>query len=167
MMPIRQFSMLILVASALSLLACQSQDCAPGSGVSESDSNISIAKKMYETLIAGDMEGAYALMADDIRWTYHGGEGTIPFSGEYKGHAGIKRFFDDYDKVAMPLGMQIDTYSSSGDTVFVRGVENARIIATGKTYAAPWVHVIRIENHKIVSYDEYIDSAMVADAFRK
>ncbi|MEJ8567013.1 nuclear transport factor 2 family protein [Elongatibacter sediminis] len=125
-----------------------------------------IVKRMYDTLIAGDMEGAFATMAEDIRWVYYGGEGVIPFSGVYEGHDGVTRFFADYGSAAEPLGMDLQSFHASGDTVFVTGIENSRVIATGKTYAAPWVHVFRIADGKIVSYEEYIDSALVAAAFQ-
>lgn len=157
-----RISPLLVMVSILFLGSCVKQD----SSVNISDQqNIEIAQTMYSTLIAGDMAGAFAVMAEDITWTYYGGQGRIPFAGVYTGHEGVERFFADFGAVATPVGMDLESFSASGDTVFVTGIETTTINATGKTYAAPWVHVLKIKDGKIVSYEEYIDSALVADAF--
>ncbi len=158
-------SLILIGGALLGLGACAEQNSGAEPDMDSDQRNITIAEAMYTTLIGGDMEGALALMADDVQWTYYGGEGKIRFSGVYTGHEGIAQFFADYAAVAEPLGMQLDNFYSSGNTVFVTGIEKAKVVATGKTYAAPWVHVIKIEDGKIVSYEEYIDSAIVAAAF--
>ncbi|MEX2124491.1 MAG: nuclear transport factor 2 family protein [Woeseia sp.] len=165
MSSVTRLSLALVIGSILILSSCGKQDNSLDTANTNDQDNLAIARSMYATLLAGDMAGAYALMAGDITWTYYGGEGQIPFSGVYTGHAGIERFFADYGAVATPLGMEIESYSASGDTIFVKGIEKARINATGKEYAAPWVHVIKIKDKKIVSYEEHIDSALVAAAF--
>jgi ketosteroid isomerase-like protein len=154
-----------LIISLLILSSCAKQGSSVDTANTDDLDNVEIARSMYTTLLAGDMAAAHALMVGNISWTYYGGEGQIPFSGVYTGHTGIEQFFADYSAVVTPLGMEIESYSASGDTVFVEGIEKGRINATGKEYAAPWVHVIKIKNKKIVSYEEYIDSALVAAAF--
>ena len=128
--------------------------------------NIKLAKRMYETLVSGDMEGALALMSDDIHWIYYGDATTIPFSGAYTGHDGVIQFFTDYGEVAEPLGMDLDHFYASGDTVLVTGREKSKVKATGKSYTVPFVHVLKIIKGRIVSSEEYINSAEVANAFR-
>ena len=128
--------------------------------------NIEIARRMYETLVGGDMDGALALMSDDIQWIYYGDATTIPFSGVYTGHDGVIQFFADYGEVAEPLGMDLDHFYPSGDTVLVTGSEKSKVKSTDKTYIAPFVHVLKIVKGRVVSYEEYINSAEVANAFR-
>lgn len=147
------------------LAACSNQQDAAEPAIEVDSANVEAARKMYKTLLAGDMEGAFSVMAGNIRWIYYGGRGTIPFSGEYVGHDGVAQFFDDYSSVAEPLGMELQSFYSSGETVFVTGIESSRVLATDKSYAAPWVHVLQFADGKIVSYEEYIDSALVAAAF--
>ena len=164
MSSVTRFSLALVFGSFLVLAACSKQDNPVNTANNTDQKNVEIATTMYTTLLAGDMPGAFAVMADDITWTYYGGENQIPFSGVYTGHKGIEKFFADYGAVATTLGMDIQSYSASGDTVFVKGIERARINATGKEYAAPWVHVIRIRDGKIAGYEEHIDSALVAAA---
>ena len=161
-----QLSLALVFGTLLGLASCSKQDNPVTTANSDEQKNVEVAKTMYNTLIAGDMAGAFAVMADDITWTYYGGEGFIPFTGVYRGHEGVEKFFGDFGAVATMLGMEIQSYSPSGDTVFVKGIEKTRINATGKEYAAPWVHVIRIKDGKIVSYEEHIDSALVAAALQ-
>ena len=165
MSSVTRLSLALVLVSILALASCSKKDNPVTAASNNDQKNVEIATAMYTTLMAGDMAGAFAVMADDITWTYYGGEGRIPFSGVYTGHKGIEKFFADFGAVATPIGMDIQSYSASGDTVFVKGVETTRINATGKEYAAPWVHVIRIRDGKIASYEEHIDSAMVAAAF--
>jgi len=160
-----RFPLMLVIGILLVLSSCAKQDDGSSNVETSEQANIAIAEKMYETLIAGNMEGAFALMADGVTWTYYGGGGKIPFSGVYTGYKGIEQFFADFGAVATPLGMELQSFSASGETVFVTGIETTRINATGKEYAAPWVHVIKIKDGKIVSYEEHIDSALVAAAF--
>jgi ketosteroid isomerase-like protein len=167
-----RFSLVVSLVGTLAVISACNLPDASDIGKKDStpdedggDATIAIAREMYATLTAGDMDGALALMANDVRWVYYGGKGKIPFTGVYSGHEGVMQFFADYDAVAEPLGMELDRFYASGDTVFVIGVENSKVKATGETYAAPWVHVIKIVEGKIVNYEEYIDSAVVAAAF--
>ena len=166
-MQIRIANWLLLAAFSVTgiLAACSNQQDSAEPLMQADPANIEVARKMYKTLLAGDMEGAFSVMAENIRWIYYGGKRIIPFSGEYVGHEGVAQFFDDYSSVAEPLGMELQSFYSSGETVFVTGIENSRILATDKSYAAPWVHVLKFADGKIVSYEEYIDSALVAAAF--
>lgn len=166
-MQIRVGNWLLLVAFSVTwtLGACSNGQDSAEPGLQADSANIETARKMYETLLRGDMEGAFSVMAENIRWIYYGGKGIIPFSGEYLGHEGVAQFFEDYSSAAEPLGMELQSFYSSGETVFVTGIENSRVLATDKSYAAPWVHVLKFADGKIVSYEEYIDSALVAAAF--
>jgi uncharacterized protein len=96
---------------------------------------------------AGDVPGAMALLASDIRWTLHA-EG-IPWGGTFTGPGGVG-----------------ESMVEAEGLVYVRGIERSKVKATGKEYAVEWVHVIGTADGKITSFDEYLDSAAIAAALR-
>ncbi len=118
----------------------------------------------FEAFGAGDMETAMGLLKSDVRWTLHGPEDLIPWSGTFTGPEGVGKFFDIFLAAAEPIEMTPAGMWEEDGTVFVRGVEKTRIKETGKEYSAEWLHMIVTDNGKIASLDEHIDSAAVAAA---
>ncbi len=47
-----------------------------------------------------------------------------------------------------------------GDTVYVRGVEEGRYLATGKSATSPFVHVLKIKDGKLASFEHIFDTAV-------
>lgn len=113
----------------------------------------------------GKVAEAMALLAADVRWTYHAPEGVIPWAGTYTGPEGVGQFFSIFGEAAEPIEMSPTGMWEQDGIVFVEGIERSRVKATGKEYAVGWVHKIVTADGKIASLDEFIDSAAVAAAF--
>lgn len=118
----------------------------------------------FGALGGGDVPGAMALLADDVRWTYHGPADIIPWGGTFTGPDGVGAFFGKFGEAAEPIEMAPRSMVEADGLVYVRGIERSRVKATGKEYAVEWVHVISVADGKIATFDEYIDSAAVAAA---
>ena len=113
---------------------------------------------------AGDLPGAMAFIADDVRWTYHGPADTIPWGGTFIGPEGVAAFFRRFEETAEPIEMTPYSMVEVDGLVYVRGLERSRAKASGREYAVEWVHVIATADGRITRFDEYIDSATVAAA---
>lgn len=118
----------------------------------------------FKALGEGDVPAAMALLAADVRWTYHGPSDLIPWGGTFTGPEGVGAFFGKFGEAAEPIEMAPSGMSEADGLVYVRGIERSRVKATGKEYAVEWVHVIATADGKITTFDEYIDSAAVAAA---
>jgi ketosteroid isomerase-like protein len=119
----------------------------------------------FAALGGGDFPGALALLDDEVVWTYHGPSASIPFAGTFGGKAGVEAFFGAFGSVAEPIEMTPRSMVEAAGQVYVRGIEKARVKATGKEYSVEWVHVIEVADGLILRFDEYLDSAAVAAAF--
>ena len=126
----------------------------------------SVVQQLYKAFEHGDMAALERLIAPDATWTYYGPASQLPFGGTRRGPAGVADFFA---KVGETLDNPVATqfgYIVTGDTVAVPGTEESTVRSTGIRYKADLVHVFKVRNGKIVSFEEYIDSGKVLLAFQ-
>jgi len=123
-----------------------------------------IVGSFFKALGEGDVPRAMALLADDVRWTYHGPTDVIPWAGTFTGPEGVGAFFGKFGAVADPIEMTTHSIVEAGGLVYARGIERSKVKATGKEYGVEWVHVIAAADGRITTFDEYLDSATVAAA---
>lgn len=117
----------------------------------------------YGALGRGDVPGALALLAPEIRWTetprfpYYSGTWTtpqmvldrllVPASQDWKGFSvNAARF--------IPSEAEVVALGAYG------GVNRA----TGKTLDAPFAHVWEVRDGRITRFDQYTDTALVMEA---
>ncbi|MBO9377585.1 DUF4440 domain-containing protein [Sphingomonas histidinilytica] len=129
-----------------------------------SSTGTAIVGAFFAAFGAGDVPGAMALLAPDVRWTLHAN--GIPWGGTYKGPEGVGDFFAKFGEFAEPIEMTPKSMVEAEGLVYVRGIERSKVKASGKEYAVEWVHVIGTGDGKITSFDEYLDSAAIAAAMR-
>lgn len=118
----------------------------------------------FKALGEGDVPGAMALLAADVRWTYHAPKDMVPWGGTFTGPDGVGAFFGAFGAAAEPIEMTPSSMVEADGLVYVRGIERSKVKATGKEYGVEWVHVVSVADGKIATFDEYIDSAAVAAA---
>ena len=129
-----------------------------------STTGTAIVAAFFAAFGAGDVPGAMALLAPDVRWTLHAHE--IPWGGTFKGPAGVGDFFGKFGAHAEPIEMTPKSMTEADGLVYVRGIERSKVKTTGKEYSVEWVHVISTADGKIATFDEYLDSAAIAAAMR-
>ncbi len=127
-------------------------------------SAIDIVGGFFGALGEGDVPRAMALLADDVRWTYHGPPDVIPWAGTFTGPEGVGAFFGKFGEVADPIEMTSCSMVEADGLVYARGIERSKVKATGKEYSVEWVHVIATADGKIATFDEYLDTATIAAA---
>ncbi len=124
----------------------------------EGDSaNLALVQSGYAAAAAGDMAAVMALLAPDIVW--HEAE-TLPYGGVHHGpEAVMQQIFaalgqDWSDYAAEPL-----RFIDGGDHVVVlgeyRGVHNL----SGGTLQAPFAHVWRMADGRLVEFHQFTDTA--------
>lgn len=130
------------------------------------DDPASVVHQLYEAFEHGDMAALERLIAKDASWTYYGPASQLPFGGTRHGPAGVADFFAKVaETLDNPVATQLE-YVVTGDTVAVPGTEESTVRATGIRYKADLVHVFKVRNGKIVSFEEFIDSGKVLLAFQ-
>lgn len=125
-------------------------------------SNKDIIEAHYEAGKVGDLPGMLAPLAEDAAWTEAAG---FPCAGTYIGPAAVAenvfavlaRDWDGYK-------VEIDEVRESGDTVFGVGTYSGTFKATGKPFTARVVHVWRLQDDKVIAFEQITDTVEVAAA---
>jgi ketosteroid isomerase-like protein len=126
--------------------------------------NHDIIKAHYDASDRGDLEGMLAPLAPDVRWTEMAG---FPYAGTYVGPDEVRA------NVFERIGAEWDGYTAAitelidgGDTVVGLGTYSGTFKATGRAFEARVAHVWRLENGRVVRFEQFTDTALVRDAVR-
>ena len=129
-------------------------------------SNADALKQGYEAFGRGDLDGATANFADDVRWENPEAP-QIPNSGTTQGKDAVKQLFMELPNYWDSFAITPDEFIESGDTVVVLSHSEATGKDTGKSVKLPWVHVWRFTNGEVTEVQALTDTALAADALGK
>ena len=80
-------------------------------------SNAALIKSGYDAFARGDIQGAFAVFAEDILWHI---PGRGPLSRDYRGHAEVLGFFQHFMELSHgTFRIQVDDILAKGDRVVV------------------------------------------------
>ena len=124
------------------------------------------AGKFYAFIHSGDFEGLLRTCSENIQWTVYGPQ-TIPYAGVYQGVNGVREFVRlllDSEEISefMPDEFIVD---EAKGVVCVLGHETSIAKSTGKKFSAKWSQILRFESDQLVSFEEYIDTYALSDAY--
>ena len=119
--------------------------------------NVEAVRSSYEAFARHDLDGALAMMDDDIVW--HQAQG-LPHGGTYHGLATVR------ENVFAPLAESWwEEFAAApeeiiglGDDVVVLGRYTARAKATGNPLDVPFCHVWRFRDGKAVRFHQFVDT---------
>ena len=125
-------------------------------------SNLEIIRATYEGPSEENGKHLLAALAPDATWTEAAG---FPYAGTYTGaEAIVANVFRRLATEWNDYRAEVHTYLADGDHVAAFGVYSGVYKNTGKAMRASFAHLYRLENGKIVSMEQYVDSAMVLRA---
>jgi ketosteroid isomerase-like protein len=119
--------------------------------------NLDTARSSYEAFHRGDLDGALAMMHDDIEW--HQAQG-LPHGGVYRGLANVRaaifdpldeEWWEDFD--ATPTD-----FLGGGDHVVVLGRYTGRGKRTGAALDIPFAHVWLFRDGRAVRFHQFTDT---------
>jgi uncharacterized protein len=122
--------------------------------------NFEIVRSFYGRLAKGDVSGVLSLFASEIAWTeaegfpYYSGTWTRPQEIAGKLLVPVSRDWASFSVVA-------ERFVIDGHRVISFGAYKATHKTTGKTVAAPFVHVWGIDDNKIKSFDMYSSTLLI------
>ena len=122
-------------------------------------------ENMFAELSRGNGEGYLAGLADDIEFTI---QGTTKFSGTFRGKQDVvaRLLTPLMSELEGGLAINVERMYADGDSVVVvaRGKSTTK---TGKSYNNSYCQIFRLEGGKVKSINEYLDTALVDQAFGK
>jgi uncharacterized protein len=129
-------------------------------------STLEIIKSTYEGKTSKENGKNLALhLADDASWTEAQG---FPYAGTYIGFAAInKNVFSRLASEWIDYKVTPEDYITSGQQVVMYGTYSGKYKSTGKFFKARVAHLWKVENRKIIRFEQIVDSKPVADAMVK
>ncbi|WP_137844225.1 nuclear transport factor 2 family protein [Microbacterium sp. 2FI] len=124
--------------------------------------NAEIIAAHYAASDAGDLDGMLAPFAADIEWTEADG---FPLAGTYVGPRAVAegvfaRLQQDWDG----FRADVDEVLDAGATIIGIGTYSGTNRVTGKSFAARFTHIWRLESTRVVRFEQVVDSALVVEA---
>ena len=127
--------------------------------------NLETVKAAYRAFGAGDIDAMLQLLGNDVEWVMPEVPG-IGFTGSYRGRTQVGEFFRTLAGAEDTLEFTQDQFIVTGSQVGVTGRYKARVKATGKTVETPYAHFFTVVDGRIYAFQEYYDTAAVAEAYR-
>lgn len=115
--------------------------------------NKTVVATAYEAFGRGDLESIFAVLAEDVVWTNHAT--GAPFSGEFLGVDGARRFFAKLGEAIEITHFDMSTLLAEDDLVVGLGTSSYIVNGSGHKNEGPLVHVFRFVDGKIAAFDEY------------
>ena len=126
--------------------------------------NVSVIKSLYDAFGAGDVPSVLEVMSPDIVWNEAENfpyADSNPYRGPEAVAAGVfARCIGEWEGFAVAMNDLID----GGDRVVALGRYSGSFKQTGGRMNPQAVHVWTLEDGKIVSFQQYIDTLDVARA---
>lgn len=124
--------------------------------------NLDIIRATYEGASADNGKHLRAALAPEATWTEAAG---FPYAGTYTGPEEILGgVFERLATEWIGYHAKVHTYLADGDRVAAFGVYAGTYRKTGKAMRASFAHLYRLKEGKIVTMEQYVDSAMVQAA---
>ncbi|MFD9947745.1 nuclear transport factor 2 family protein [Nonomuraea sp. NPDC059023] len=124
--------------------------------------NLDAVRESYAASARGDIEGILALLAPDARWTEMAG---FPYAGTYVGREEVlKGVFSRLGGEWADYRADPEEYVDGGDTIVVIGFYSGVYRATGKAMRVRFTHVWKLRDGVAVSFEQFTDTALVAEA---
>ena len=124
--------------------------------------NLDIIRATYEGSSQENGKHLLAVLTPDTRWTEAAG---FPYAGTYVGAeqilAGVfQRLATEWENYRA----RVHTYLADGNRVAAFGIYSGTYRQTGKAMTASFAHLYLLEDGKIVSMEQFVDSHSVQQA---
>ncbi len=127
-------------------------------------SALEVIKAHYAASDRGDLEGMMAPLAEDAQWTEMAG---FPYGGTYIGPDSVKEnVFARIDAEWEGYTAELTDFVADDTHVVAFGHYSGTFKATGKYFKARVAHYWTVEDGKVVRFEQFTDTALVAEALR-
>lgn len=109
-------------------------------GVTE---DVDIVRTIYAAFAARDVAGVLALAAPDCELRLEGTARAISRTEPYRGHAGVREYFDDVERLWDKLALQADDIRVVPGSVIVLGQVDGRLEGARIRRRAMWTWQLR------------------------
>ncbi len=128
----------------------------------KSQTNVELVRATYEGAPADNARHLAALFTSETSWTEAAG---FPYAGTYVGPEAItQNVFKRLSSEWLEYNASAEHFVSEGSDVVVLGVYSGTYRATGRFMKARFAHHWTLNDGKVVSFEQYVDSHKVWQA---
>ena len=120
-------------------------------------SNVDTARSAYEAFGRGDLEALRETFAEDAVWVT---SDELPLGGETRGRDQIMENFAQIPNYWSSFSVEPEEFLDCGNYVVVRGTQRAG--NDRGSFETPFLHLIQLEDGKLVRGEFHTDSAKAA-----
>ncbi|MFZ0454712.1 MAG: nuclear transport factor 2 family protein [Ignavibacteriaceae bacterium] len=134
--------------------------------MSVQEENIVLVQKMYTAFTNRNIDAMLAMLSNEVEW----GEPSNPFNeteGTRYGHKGFLEWVNIGRQVEEIFILEPRKYLTDNDSVAVYGYMKCLVKSTEKIYESDFVHLVTIKDGLIVKFQEFFDTYIAGEAFRK
>jgi ketosteroid isomerase-like protein len=129
--------------------------------------NERILREVYARFAESGPEAVIAILADDVVWRSSGAPNRLDTAGVWHGRAGAVAFFAKASFDWKIQSFDLQEFYAAGDGHFAVHLHLAlESSATGKVVRLDVIHLVTMENGRIIRYAEIFDTAPVERATR-
>ncbi len=126
--------------------------------------HVEIVRRIYDAYSRGDLEFVINTLAPDVDWQLFIPD-TIPYSGRFRGHAEVRKFFALFAEHARIDRFEVQEILESDNAVTVLGWDRVIVSSTERSFELNWAHVYNFRENLVVRFREYFDTAAMVKAF--
>jgi ketosteroid isomerase-like protein len=126
-----------------------------------SQTSLKLIADAYAAFGTGDLPAMFALMSDDIEWTFVG-DSTAPYTGTFKGKDDLPNFFIGVGSTDLIEAFEPREFFAADGHVTVLGWEKTADKTTGKVFTSEWIHLWVIANDRITRFWGTLDTQAAA-----
>jgi ketosteroid isomerase-like protein len=127
--------------------------------------NIRVVQEAYAAFGRGDVQGILDRLDDSIVWKgVYGAAPHVPTSGERRGKVQVREFFMQVAESLNFSRFEPREFIATGDKVVTLGHYTATTSA-GKKFDADFAMVFALRDGKVISFQEFTDSAAINAAY--
>ena len=123
-----------------------------------------IVNNHYAASARGDVAAMFANVSENVTWTEMAG---FPCDGTWVGpQAVVDNVFKVLGTAWQGYRFTLESLVDAGDVIVGIGTYSGTYRATGKAMQARVAHVWRLESGKVVKFEQFTDTLLVAQAMR-
>jgi ketosteroid isomerase-like protein len=122
------------------------------------EENTRLVQQAYRDFQNGDIQGVLGSLSEDVEWVTTQLSG-VPVGGTYHGVEEAGRFFSSLGDAQEPRHFEPREVVALGHYAW-------HVESTGRDWESDFAHVFSVRDGKIARFQEYTDTAAIAEAFR-
>jgi uncharacterized protein len=123
-------------------------------------SNVELVERVYQAFRRRDFPEIFSCCAPEVEVIQ---STELPWGGEYRGHEEVTRYFGTLTR-HISSSVVLDRFIDAGDQVVAIGRTRGTVLATGRRFDVPVVHVWHVREGQIMKFLPYLDVPLMSAA---